>query len=133
MKNHILAIFISGLWMNLSEFIRNELVIKNIWVDGFNEIGLTFPSAPINGATWGIWAFIFVGALSMLCKKFSVIESTLIAWVIGFVLLWIAMWNMGVLPKHLLYWAIPWSFLEVYIAALICTKLLNRDRLIHSS
>jgi hypothetical protein len=114
--------------MNISEFIRNELVIKNIWVNGFNEIGLTFPSEPINGATWGIWAFVFVGILSYLSKNFSALESTLIAWVSGFVLLWLAMWNMGVLPKGLLFWAIPWSFGEVYIAALICKKILNSER-----
>lgn len=111
--------------MNLSEFIRNELVIKNIWIDGFAAIGLTFPSEPINGATWGLWAFVFVAILSLLCKKFSILESTLIAWGIGFVLLWVAMWNLGVLPKDLLLWAIPWSFLEVYIAALICTKTMT--------
>lgn len=35
--------------MNLSEFIRNEFVIKHVRVKGFEEIDLSFPSAPVNG------------------------------------------------------------------------------------
>jgi len=36
-----------------SEFVRNELLLKNIWIDGFKYIGLSFPSEAINGVTWG--------------------------------------------------------------------------------
>jgi hypothetical protein len=125
MNKQFLAILSAGVWMNINEFIRNELVVKHLWVEGFNEIGLSFPSSPINGAVWGLWAFIFIAILSWLCTKFSVLISSLIAWFTGFVLLWIAIWNMGVLPKNIIYWAIPWSFFEVYVAALICSKIMN--------
>jgi hypothetical protein len=50
--------------MKVSEIIRNELLIKHLWVNGFKEIGLSFPSNPINGAIWGVWAFIFVSILA---------------------------------------------------------------------
>lgn len=109
----------------MSEFIRNELVIKNLWVEGYNELGLTFPAAPINGAVWGLWALIFACIVAWLCTKFSTLSSTLIAWTAGFVLFWLATMNMGVLPSGILYWAVPWSFIEVYIAALICTKIMR--------
>lgn len=122
MKKYLFAILAAGLWMNISEFIRNELVIKQIWIEGFGNIGLTFPSTPINGAVWGLWSFIFVSVLTLLTTKFNTLFSTLISWTIGFVLLWLAIWNMGVLPSGLLYWAVPWSFFEVYVAAFICRR-----------
>lgn len=112
--------------MNISEFVRNEIFIKKIWVSGFNEIGLSFPSSPINGAVWGVWAFIFVAVLAWSTKSLDTLKSTIICWVCGFLLLWIAMWNMGVLPNGLLYWAVPWSFVEVYIAALICNRIMRK-------
>ena len=52
--------------------------------------------------------------------KFNALKSTIICRVTGFGLLWIAMWNIGILSKGLLYWTVPWSFVEVYVAALIC-------------
>ena len=111
--------------MNLSEFVRNEFVIKHVWVKGFEEIGLSFPSAPINGVVWVIWTFIFCAVLSVLNMKFNALKSTVICWVTGFGLLWIAMWNIGILPKGLLYWAVPWSFVEVYVAAFICNRIVG--------
>ena len=120
MRKYCLAVVASGVWMNLSEFIRNEFVIKHVWVKGFEEIGLSFPSAPVNGLVWVIWAFVFCAVLAVLNMKFNALKSTLICWVTGFGLLWIAMWNIGILPKGLLYWAVPWSLVEVYVAAIIC-------------
>jgi len=126
-KQFVLAVVAAGVWMNVSEFVRNELLLKHYWVDGFGEIGLTFPSAPVNGAVWGLWAFLFVAFLTWLITKFDVLRSTIISWVLGFVLLWIAMWNMGILPKGLLYWAVPWSFIEVYVAAFISRHILHKN------
>lgn len=125
MKRFWLAVVASGAWMNLSEFTRNEFVIRHVWVKGFEEIGLSFPSAPINGVVWVIWTFIFCAVLTVLNMKFNMLKSTVICWVTGFGLLWIAMWNIGILPKGLLYWAVPWSFVEVYVAALICKRILE--------
>ena len=123
MYRYLLAVFAAGVWMNLSEFIRNELLLKNTWVNGFKDIGLSFPSEPLNGAVWALWAFVFVAFLTLVSTKFDVISSTIISWSLGFVLLWVAVWNMGILPSGLLYWAVPWSFVEVYVAALIISRI----------
>ena len=127
MKRYFLAVAASGVWMNASEFIRNELVIKHVWVGGFEEIGLSFPSAPVNGLVWVVWAFIFCAVLAALNMRFNVLKSAIICWVTGFGLLWIAMWNIGILPKGLLYWAVPWSFVEVYVAAFICSRIVANE------
>ena len=126
MKRFIFAIITAGVFMNLSEFIRNELLIKNIWTDGFKGLGLVFPNEPINGAIWGLWTFIFVTILVWLTTKVSIFQSTIIAWFLGFVLLWLGMWNMGILPEGLLVWAIPWSFIEVFVAAYLGNWILIR-------
>ena len=123
MKRFWIAVVASGMWMNLSEFIRNEFVIKHVWIKGFEEIGLSFPSAPVNGLVWVIWTFIFCAVLTTLNMRFNALRSTIICWVTGFGLLWIAMWNIGILPKGILYWAVPWSFVEVYVAAFICNRI----------
>ena len=123
MKRFWIAVVASGMWMNLSEFIRNEFVIKHMWIKGFEEIGLSFPSAPVNGLVWVIWTFIFCAVLTTLNMRFNALRSTIICWVTGFGLLLIAMWNIGILPKGILYWAVPWSFVEVYVAAFICNRI----------
>ena len=123
MKRFWIAVVASGMWMNLSEFIRNEFVIKHVWIKGLEEIGLSFPSAPVNGLVWVIWTFIFCAVLTTLNMRFNALRSTIICWVTGFGLLWIAMWNIGILPKGILYWAVPWSFVEVYVAAFICNRI----------
>ena len=125
-KQLVLAVVGAGIWMNLNEFIRNEILLKQNWIDGFKEIGLIFPSEPINGAIWGLWTMIFVVLLVWLITKFNVFTSAIITWGLGFLLLWLAMWNMGVLPGGILYWAVPWSFIEVYVAGLICAKLIHK-------
>ena len=84
MKGFWLAVVASGMWMNLSEFIRNEFVIKHMWVKGFEEIGLSFPSAPVNGLVWVIWTFIFCAVLTALNMRFNALRSTIICWVTGF-------------------------------------------------
>jgi len=127
MKNYIFAILGAGIWMNVNEFIRNELILKASWVSSFKELGLAFPSEPLNGVVWMLWAFIFVTILSLLISKFNVLKSAILAWVLGYVLMWIAMCNMGVLPKDILYLAIPWSCAEVYIAAVMCSKFIKSN------
>jgi hypothetical protein len=128
MKNQALAIILATIWVNISEFIRNEFFVKDLWLDGFKSLNLTFPNAPINGAIWGTWALILVVVLSEVVKKYSPLKSTLIVWLLGFVLFWIAFFNLGLLPKGLLLWAVPWSFAEVLIAALICHHFINKNQ-----
>ena len=125
-RRYISAILAAGVWMNLSEFVRNELLLKHYWTDGFEKIGLEFPSAPINGAVWGIWALVFVTLLIWLLQRFDVWRSTAISWIFGFVLLWLAIWNLGVLPESILLWAVPWSLVEVYVAAVIGQRFMSK-------
>jgi len=116
----ILAVTI---WISISEFLRNEVLLKSYWVDHYKNLGLVFPSDPINGAVWGLWSLLFALAIFIIAKKFTLLETTFLSWFVGFVLMWVVIGNMGVLPPGLLYTAIPLSLLEAYIAALLITKI----------
>ena len=123
MKQYMVPVAVAGIWVNISEFIRNEVVLKSVWVEGFAQLGLTFPSTPVNGAVWGLWGFVFAAVLNGLVRRMGVIKGALAAWVLGFVLMWTAMGNMGLLPSGLLAWAVPWSLGEVFVAAVVCRRL----------
>ena len=119
----ILAILAATVWISLSEFIRNQFLLKSYWVSHYQSLGLTFPSEPINGAIWGIWSLLFALAIYVLTKKFTLLQTTLLAWFTGFVLMWVVTGNLGVLPYGILVYAFPLSLIEAFFAALIIQKL----------
>lgn len=82
-------------------------------------MGLTFASEPINGAVWGIWALTFSIVLYVLMRRFSFLETFILGWIIGFVLMWLVVGNMQVLSFKLLLYAVPASLLEVLLALYI--------------
>lgn len=122
-KKTILPIFLATLWIGISEFVRNEFLVKSYWTKHYENMGLVFPSEPINGAVWGIWSLCFAIAIFIIARKFTLLETTLISWFFGFVLMWLVIGNMNVLPFGILPFAIPLSLLEVYIATLIIKKM----------
>jgi hypothetical protein len=123
LKKTILPILLATIWISVSEFVRNELLVKSYWTEHYKNLGLVFPSEPINGALWGLWSLFFAIVIFIISKKFSLIQTTLLSWFVGFVLMWLVIGNLGVLPMGLLYVAIPLSLLEVFLAAFIIVKL----------
>lgn len=123
LKKTILPIFLATIWISLSEFVRNEFLVKSYWIEHYQKLGLDFPSAPINGAVWGIWSLLFAISIFIINKKFSLIETTLLSWLVGFVLMWVVIGNLNVLPFRFLIYVIPLSLLEAFVASLIIKKL----------
>jgi len=119
----ILAILLTGLWVNASEFFRNEVLVKSYWLEHYQSLGMSFPSEPLNGMVWMVWGFLFALAIFIVSSKFDLVQTTLICWLMVFVLMWIAAWNLSVFPLGLLVYAIPLSLLEVFVGAYICKKL----------
>lgn len=83
---------------------------------------MTFPEAPINGAMWGVWSLCYAVIIFIISKKFSLLQTTVLAWVIGFVLMWLVIGNLGVLPWGILPMAIPLSMLEAFLASWLIFK-----------
>ncbi|MBN2357216.1 hypothetical protein JXO59_13960 [candidate division KSB1 bacterium] len=122
LRNTILPVFLATIWISLSEFVRNEFLLKSYWIDHYQKLGLVFPSEPVNGAIWGIWSLLFAIVIFILVKKYSLLQTALLAWFVGFVLMWVVIGNLGVLPYGLLIYAVPLSLLEALIAAWIINK-----------
>lgn len=122
-KKTILPILLATIWISISEFVRNEFLGKGYWTTHYENLGLTFPSEPINGALWGIWSLLFAITIFIISRKFSLIQTTFLSWFVGFLLMWVVVGNMGVLPLALLYIAVPLSLLEAFLATLIISKL----------
>jgi hypothetical protein len=122
-KKSVLPILLATIWISISEFVRNELLLKSFWVEHYQKLGIVFPSEPINGAVWGLWSLLFAISIFIISKKFSLIATTFLSWFVGFVLMWVVIGNLNVLPYGILIYAIPLSLLESFIAAFIIKKL----------
>ena len=122
-KKTILPVLAATAWISVSEFVRNEFILKQYWLSHYQQLGLTFPSEPINGAVWGIWSLLFAIAIYVLAKKFTLIETTILSWFVAFPMMWVVIGNMGVLPLGILIYAIPLSILESLLATVIIKKL----------
>ena len=126
MKKSILAIVFAGIWITASEFIRNELLFKSYWVDLYKSLGLKWETTPVNGILWMVLSFILAYVVFKLLQRFSFLQALLIAWLAAFVIMWITIYNLQVLPVTLLLFAVPLSLLEVAVAELIINKVSGR-------
>ena len=119
----LISIFLAAIWISISEFTRNEFLLKSYWVSHYTGMGLVFPDEPMNGAMWGVWALVFSVLIYIIAVKFTLAETTFLSWCFGFVLMWLVIGNLGVLPFVILYAAVPISLLEAFIASLIIFKV----------
>jgi hypothetical protein len=121
-KKVISPIFIATIWISASEFLRNDLLLKPIWINHYNTLGISFPSEIINGLVWGVWSLSFAIFIFIISQKFSLVETTFISWFGGFFLMWIALGNLSVLPFSILFFAIPLSLLETFVASILLKR-----------
>ncbi|MBP7583416.1 MAG: hypothetical protein KBA61_05255 [Spirochaetes bacterium] len=122
-RKTVLPILAATAWIGASEFFRNEVLLKSHWVDHYRGLGLVFPSEPVNGAVWGLWSLFLAIGIFIISKKFSLIQTTILSWFMAFVMMWVVIGNMGVLPGGLLYFAVPLSLLEAFVASFIIARL----------
>jgi hypothetical protein len=125
----IIAVILTGIWVNASEFLRNEVLLKTYWVNHYQSLGMTFPSAPKNGMIWVAWGFLFSISIYLISRKFNLIQTSLISWFMAFVLMWVVTLNLSVLPITILIYAVPLSLLEALLGSYICIKISpNNDK-----
>jgi hypothetical protein len=92
-------------------------------VEHYKKMGLEFPSEPINGAVWGIGALMYSLSGWAISRKFDLWQAAALFWVQGFVLMWLVIGNLKVLPWGILPFAIPLSMLEAFVAVWILKRL----------
>lgn len=125
-KKTIFPILLVGIWINISETIRWLFLIESYWIEHYQKMHLVFPNEPVNAIIWMIWGFLFAIIIFVLSKKFNLLQTALISWLAVFVMLWVVLWNINVLPVKILWYVIPLSFFEAYIGALICKKFTRK-------
>ena len=123
----VLAVILATAWISSSEFVRNQFLLSSYWTAHYREMGLVFPARPLNGAIWGLWSMMLAVCIFILSRKFSLISTTLIAWIMGFVMMWLVIGNLSVLPCGILVYAIPLSLLEALVATVIVRQLRVRE------
>jgi hypothetical protein len=123
MKSTFLPIAAATVWISLSEFLRNTFLLRPHWVAQYEGMGLVFPESPVNGAAWGIWSLCLAVAVFVFSKKYTLWQTAVLTWFIGFVLMWLVIGNLGVLPWGILPLAVPLSMLEAYVASFIVFRL----------
>ncbi|NUN68186.1 MAG: hypothetical protein HUU02_00575 [Bacteroidetes bacterium] len=123
MKRSLLPILAAAAWIGISEFVRNQFLLRSYWTDHYSRMGLTFPADPVNGAVWGIWSLLFAGVIFVLRSRFDLRETFVLSWFIGFVMMWVVIGNLGVLPFGILPYALPLSMVEAFGAVWIVGKL----------
>ena len=123
LHKNVIPILLAAVWISVSEFLRNEFIVKSYWIDHYHGLGLSFHSAPVNGAVWGVWSLLFALAIFILAKKFTTAQTTFLSWFMAFVMMWVVIGNLGVLPMGLLVYGIPLSILESFVATWIIKKL----------
>jgi len=121
-----IAVITAGIWVNVSEFFRNEYLLKTFWVSYYESHGMTFPSEPINGVIWLVWGFLFASAVYIVSRRFNLLQTALIGWLMGFVLMWLVAINLNAMPIYILAYAVPLSLLETSICTVICIKISPR-------
>jgi hypothetical protein len=123
----VIPIIIATLWISFSEFIRNNVLLKRFWTDHYESLGIVFPEKAINGALWGLWSLLFAIAIYFVATKFTLIQTVMISWLFAFVMMWVVIGNLGVLPIAILWFAVPLSLLETFVATWIIKSFQNRS------
>jgi hypothetical protein len=126
-KSAILPVILATVWISLSEFLRNEVLFRDLWITHYDSLGLVFPADPINGAIWGLWSFLFAGVIYILSWRFNLWETTFLSWFVAFIMMWVVIGNLDVLPFALLPYAIPLSWMEAFLAAWIIRKFIPKN------
>jgi hypothetical protein len=119
----VVAVLAATLWISVNEFVRNEFLVKDHWTAHYRSLGMTFPSAPVNGAIWGLWSLLFALSILIISRPFDLLRTTALAWLVGFGLMWVVLGNLGVLPFGILPYAVPLSLLEAFGAAWIVKRI----------
>jgi hypothetical protein len=120
-------ILLVAIWINLSGTVRYMLFAKPKFDAFYKGRGLDFPNALANNILWILWGVLAAVLVVFLSKKFSLLHTFYLSYLAAFAMHWILLWNVAALPLDLLWIAVPWSLVEVFIAALISNRLQSRS------
>lgn len=119
-------ILLVAIWINVSGTVRWMMFAKPRFAALYKGMGLQYPDTLAINLLWVLWGALAAVLVVFLSKEFSILHVIVLSWLAVFAMTWIVLWNSAVLPLDLLWIAVPWSLVEVFIAALIANKLQGR-------
>ena len=123
-----LTALVNAVWINASEVFRYFVFVMPMMREAFPQVeGIAPMNLPVF-AIWGAWDTILVlavtGFVFLFLDRFgngllqAIIAGSLI-WTAIFVILWLGLFNMNIATGAILAIALPLSWLEMVVAALI--------------
>ena len=100
-----------------------DISCATYWVEHHQNLGIVLPEEPINMIIWIIWGFIFATTIFIFSRKFNLWQTTFLSWFLFLPLLWVVLWNLGLLPNGVVQIASPLGLIEALVAAWICKKM----------
>lgn len=122
------ALLINLVWINASEVFRYFVLLMPMLKQAYPQISGVAAMDVTIFAIWGLWdTLLWLGICGFSWLYLERFGSTLsralqagtLFWLIAFVLLWVGVYNMGLSKPNILAIALPLSWLEMVIAALI--------------
>ncbi len=123
-----LTALVNAVWINASEVFRYFVFVMPMMREAFPQVeGIAPMNLPVF-AIWGAWDAILVlavtGFVFLFLDRFgngllqAIVAGSLI-WTAIFVILWLGLFNMNMATGAILAIALPLSWLEMVVAALI--------------
>jgi len=129
MKNYKTAIWhiiIISLWINIAETLRWILFSQSHFMEHYQRLNLVLPFGPIVLILWLLWGILLSVVIYTISKKYTLLQTVGIIWIMAYLMVWIALYNLNVLPVSMLWLVIPLSFINIIIGTLISNYLSNK-------
>ena len=135
MKDFIIVVLITSIWVNLSKVLRYFLVVRP---ETITYLSMVPDIASINyklAVIWGFWDMLLTCLyvfLFWLCAQTfgnntkSIIISAVVAWCFFFVIFWVGMANMNLSSWAFLIVVLPLTLVETSVASLIASKIYSK-------
>ena len=121
----ILGGIVAGIVINLSEWVLNELVMKEKWQAAMTALGKTQAMTTNNIIVWNLWGFLAgIGAVwlyAAIRPRYGPGAGTagkagVAVWFFAHLLATIVMLNLGLFPRDLVMIPLVWTLVETILA-----------------
>jgi len=122
----LLGGIVAGLVLNVSEYILNDVVLREDMQAAMEALGRSGPEAGGNVVVWILYGFVVgiaaVWLYAAIRPRFgpgagTAVLAGLAVWVLDYLLGTVAMLNLGLFPRGLLMIGLIWGLVEILIAS----------------
>lgn len=131
-RSFIVIILITTVWVQISETLRYLLLVVPLMQSNAAQIPETTTVILVIWFCWGLLlTALTVFQFWMFAQIFgnttkTIFRSATVSWLFFFVLYWVGVANMGLADWSILWVVLPLSWLELFIATYIASKLYRK-------